>query len=209
MKELDFIANTERKDTKASVAKRHDEAMTRRRREFWHPILKTFYYGYENAPDTPIDVERYKNVRLHVLNYLEECTAEFAKGVCRLPLAYRSQRQLMAVVMFIAAFDTGFKFTPADPDDAKDPVDSDTLSGEAAFQQEILEALDRYILEAAKLARRVGSVNYSQWTRALIMLAEVRGKHFEKSALAARIREIMQLIVASQQQLWADVRVNG
>lgn len=207
MKKIGFIGKTQRTDTKSSVARRHDDAMKCRRGEFWHPILRLFYYGYDRHPDTPIDVKRYQVIRSHVLQALEEGCAELAKGECRFPLAYESRRQLLEVVMFIVAFDTGFRYTPADPEDKKEPQDSDTLSGEAAFQMEVRTALDKYLLEGAALAKKVDSQSYETWAKALITLADVTNERYERGEIEAAMLEVMQLAVSAQQQLWVDVRI--
>ena len=210
MKPLDFIGATQRKDTKTSVAKSHDEAMNCRRREFWRPILSLLFYGYgkDPNPDPVKDLERYKNVRSHMLHLLSTCTAELAAGKCPLPLVYSTQRRLFEVVMFVAAFDPSFKFTPEKPEDAQDPVDSDVLSGEAAFQVEIWTALENYLLEGARLARRVNSLNYLQWDEALIRLSDITNGLCEKSEMGGVMREIMQLMVDAQRHLWVAVKVS-
>ena len=209
MKMFDFIGKTQRKDTKKSVAMPHDAAMKQRRGEFWHPVLKVFYTGYDKHPDAAIDVKRYNVVREHVLKALEEGAEEFAKGNCRFPLQYDTRRQLLEVVMFVCVFDVDFKYTPPNPEDKREPVDFDTLNGEAAFQMEVRSALDKYMLEGAKLAKKVGSASYATWTKAMIALADVVNARYEKSEVEGAIREVMQLVVAAQQQLWADVRVSA
>lgn len=209
MKTLGFIGKTQRSDTKKRVAMPHDAAMKRRRGEFWHPVLKVFYTGYDKHPDAAIDVKRYNVVREHVLKALEEGAEEFAKGNCRFPLQYDTRRQLLEVVMFVCVFDVDFKYTPPNPEDKREPVDFDTLNGEAAFQLEVRSALDKYIIEGAKLAKKVGSASYAIWTKALILCGFVTNERCDKSEADATIREVMSLIITAQEQLWADVRISG
>ena len=210
MKTLDFIGKTQRTDAQGGATLEWEAAKERRTDEFWRPILRMFFCGYDRQPANPsLDVERRKNVRLHILKVLKEGADSFANGVCRLPLEFDSKRQLLEVVMFVIAFDATFEYRLKDPDDESDPGDTDTLLDESVFQRDVRTALDAYILEGAKLAKRTGSCSYEMWTEALIVLGNVARASFNAAEIENTVREMIVLVVAAQEKLWADMRVNA
>ena len=207
MKTLDFIGKTQRTDGEVLD---WEAAKERRTDEFWRPMLRMFYFGYDRQPANPsLDAKRRENVKSHILKTINEGADGLANGVCRLPLEFNSKRQLMEVVMFVMAFDATFEYRLKDPDDENDPNDTDTLFDESVFQRDVRTALDAYVLEGAKLAKRKDSCSYEMWTEALIMLGNIANARYEAAEIDDATREMMLLVIEAQEQLWADMRVNA
>ena len=210
MKTLDSIGKTQRTDAQGGEVLEWEAAKERRTDEFWRPMLKMFYFGYDRQPANPsLDAERRENVKSHILKAIKEDSDSLANGVCRLPLEFDSKRQLMEVVMFVIAFDATFEYRLKDPDDENDPNDTDTLFDESVFQRDLRTALDAYVLEGAKLAKRTDSCSYEMWTEALIMLGNIANARYEAAEIDDATREMMLLVIEAQEQLWADMRVNA
>ena len=73
----------------------------------------------------------------------------------------------------------------------------------------VAPALDAYVLEGAKLAKRTDSCSYEMWTEALIMLGNIANARYEAAEIDDATREMMLLVIEAQEQLWADMRVNA
>ena len=86
---------------------------------------------------------------------------------------------------------------------------ADTLFDESVFQRDVRTALDAYVLEGAKLAKRKDSCSYEMWTEALIMLGNIANARYEAAEIDDATREMMLLVIEAQEQLWADMRVNA
>ena len=186
------MSDIERIDDYATARKNHIDL-------FWGYLVPELLPDVKSWDDPEIRAK----VKGMILGAINEGTEELKNGMCRLPMKYASQMIMGGLIIHVMCFDTSFKYRTGE----NDATETDILTEESAFQSEIYEALDAYILEGAALARKLKSSSYEKWTEAMIMLSTVPNSFFSRKNIAESSADTINALIAARQQLWADIRV--
>ena len=225
-KENDMTCDEELYDreTERNRAKAEQE----RRARFWYPIALVYrpYCFWDDDHEevqakyrAPVTEEEMREFDATARNDLEwqfgKTLKELAAGRCPLPDQFKTQKCAWNVALHVLGFGMCYYYSGyvTSEDDFVPQVD--ILETENALQADYESLFEDFITEGAALAKKVGSASYSTWTQALIALHRVRQslshtwlrQDEEDKGNQQRARELGDMLISAQSQLWADLQV--